>query len=120
MAYESVRALDLEPTLGRPLTPAELAQADVWIGYTYRLIAAKFRGLDALDHDLTSFVVTEAVALRLRNPDGASQVDVTVDDARVSRRYPTSGGGITILPEWWDLLTPASEASGAAFTIVPG
>ena len=47
-------------------------------------------------------------------------MDVAVDDARVSRRYESSTGQITILPQWWDLLTPVDAASSdGAFTVTP-
>lgn len=122
MAYQTVSRDDVAVNLGRPLTSAEAAQADLWIATTYKLIAARFHGIGGLDQDLTDYVVTEAVSLRLRNPGGVSEMETSVDDARTVRRYSTeaSAGRIVILPEWWDMLTPSGDVTGAAFTIVPG
>ena len=73
-----------------------------------------------LDNAQVDYVIRESVALKVKRPDSATQVDVAVDDGRVSRRYESSTGQITILPEWWDLLTPAaSTSSGGAFSVSP-
>lgn len=104
--------------------PIPYAQWDMWISDATLLITNwatrngyTFAGLDSATVD---YVIREAVALKVKRPDSATQVDVAVDDGRVSRRYESSTGQITILPEWWAMLTPvASASSGGAFSICP-
>ncbi|MBK6556115.1 MAG: hypothetical protein KBG78_05740 [Dermatophilaceae bacterium] len=105
-------------------TPVPYEQWDMWISDATLLITDwatrngyTFAGLDSATVD---YVIRESVALKVKRPDSATQVDVAVDDGRVSRRYESSTGQITILPEWWDLLTPAaSTSSGGAFSVSP-
>jgi hypothetical protein len=63
--------------------------------------------------------VLQAVAAHIRNPDDATQVDVAVDDGRVSKRYASGTGRVTIIDEWWDMLTPDGSGFQGAFTISP-
>lgn len=110
---------DVEVSLGRTLTQAEVAQVLMWIGDARALIGARLGDLALLDQGLLDYVVREAVVARvLRPPGDATQVDVSVDDARVSRRYSSGSGGVSILDEWWDLLSPVQTGRGA-FTIRP-
>lgn len=44
---------------------------------------------DGADRD---YVILEAVAAVVRNPDDATSVDVQIDDGRVSKRYSSSSG----------------------------
>lgn len=120
----SVTADDVAETLGRPVPATgstESKQWSLWIGDAERLIARRFRPLPltALDQDDLDYVIREAVALRVRNPDPVSSTTVSVDDGSVTRRYERASGQIAILPEWWDLLTPAPGADAGAFTIHP-
>lgn len=62
------------------------------------------------------FVIRETVADRAKNPDGATQVEVSVDDGRVSRRYQTASGTFRVRDEWWDLLRPATASPQGAFS----
>lgn len=120
----AVTAYDIATTLGAPTpVPAEReTQWQMWIDdalLQVRLWAAR-SGYDyaTLDQQALDYVVREAVALKVRRPDSATQVDVQVDDGSVSRRYASSTGQVTILPEWWDLLRPVSAASSSgAFSI---
>lgn len=105
-------------------TPIPWGQWMMWIADAEMLISAwaarSGHALTDLDGTQVDYVVREAVALKVKRPDSATQVDVAVDDGRVSRRYESSTGQITILPEWWDLLTPAaSTSSGGAFSVSP-
>ena len=103
-------------------TPIPYEQWDMWISDSTLLITNwatrngyTFAGLDSATVD---YVIREAVALKVKRPDSATQVDVAVDDGRVSRRYESSTGQITILPEWWAMLTPVPSAwSGGTFSI---
>ena len=119
----AVLAFDVQTAVGRPLTPSEMAQAELWIDDAKIIISRGPDGrsevnLAALDQRTLDMVVREAVANRIKRPDSAKQVSVSVDDGQVSRTYETATGQIEILPAWWALLLPAE--SGAAFTITPG
>ena len=92
------------------------AQWQMWIDDALMLIEARLGDTTALDQAKLDYVVREAVAAHVRNPDDASQVAVSVDDGSVSRSYRSSRGRVTILDEWWDLLSPASP-SGKAFEV---
>lgn len=112
---------DVATTLGvSSPTDLQVSQWELWIGDATRAIDrwAERNGytglLNAADVD---YVVREAVAAK--RPDNATQVEVAVDDGRVSRRYESSTGQITILPQWWELLTPATAATDGAFSIRP-
>ena len=113
--------------LGRatPVDP-ELAQWSMWISDARMLIAARLVGdgtgqvasLDDLDQPTLDFVVREAVVAQVKRPDDATTVEIAVDDARSSRTYRSSSGRITILDEWWNLLSPSGSGRGA-FSISP-
>lgn len=112
---------DVATTLGvSSPTDLQVSQWELWIGDATRAIDrwAERNGytglLNAADVD---YVVREAVAAK--RPDNATQVEVAVDDGRVSRRYESGAGQITILPEWLDLLTPATATTDGAFSIRP-
>ncbi len=114
---------DVATTLGvSSPTDLQVSQWELWIGDATRAIDRwaernGFTGLlNAADVD---YVVREAVALKAKRPDGATQVEVAVDDGRVSRRYESSTGQITILPEWLEMLTPMTATTGGAFSIRP-
>lgn len=109
-------------TLGRPLTPAETAQATLWLGQARAIIKARLGDLDSLDQDVLATVLVEAVANRLKQPDALSSTSkqVSVDDASVqtTASYSRSTGAIDILPWMWDLLTPDTDIHGA-FSVMP-
>lgn len=98
----TVTSDDVETSLGRPLTDAELSQVDMWIGDAQLQIRLRLGDLDALDQDALDFVVREAVISRLRNPEALSSE--TIDD--YTYRMPTESRRVTILAEWWDMLSP--------------
>lgn len=105
--------------LGRtaPADPSvEFDQWSMWIDDALLLIEARLGDTVELDQARLDYVVREAVAAHIRNPDNATQVTISVDDASSSRVYKTSAGRISILDEWWDLLSPTSTA-GKAFEI---
>lgn len=109
---------DVETSVGRSFTPTEQAQVAQWIGFAEKLIEARLGDLAALDQGLLAYVVTEAVALRVKRPDGATQVYTQVDNTSMSRSYEKASGQITILDEWWALLSPAGD-SGAGYSTRP-
>lgn len=102
-------------------TDEQVLQWTVWISDAERIIGAWARRAGYVYADLDqadlAYVIREAVALKVKRPDSATQVDVAVDDARVSRQYASGTGQVSILDEWWDLLSPAS--TGGSFTITP-
>lgn len=104
---------DIAARLGRPLTSAEATQVPVWIGDAEWLISQRADRLGVtVDPDVASRVVALAVTAMAQRPDDATQVDVAVDDGRVSRRYSSSTGRVAILDEWWAELG-LSVATGA-------
>lgn len=107
---------DVSTNLGRPLTPTEQAQADLWLGWAEAAIEARMGDLSALDLEALRMVLVEAVTARLRAPEPLAQTSVTVDDATVSKTYRRSTGLIEILPEWWAAL---GWVDSGAFTVTP-
>ena len=103
--------------LGRAstLTNDEAQQWSMWIDDARLLIEARLGGLDELDQAKLDYVVREAVIAHIRHPDDATQVSVTLDDGSTSRTYRSARGRVSILDEWWDLLSP--EESLSVFTI---
>lgn len=122
-----VDAADIAKALRRPLTDVdstEVIQWELWINDAELLITNRMRraglgsDLATLDQDNLAYVIREAVLAQVRHPDDATQVEVAVDDGRVSRRYQSGTGRVSILPEWWDLLNPNSKPRGA-FSVRP-
>lgn len=132
MVTSMVRWEDVQDTIGRPLTTAEQKQVELWIADAEVLITAELGAEVQIDRPVLEMVVREAVALRLRRPDGdggPSSITVTADDGSVTRRYgendPEGAGDATKVwwfrDIWWTWLSPAlSEPTSAAFTIHPG
>lgn len=110
---------DIAAALGRPtFTDVERAQWDLWIGDALMLIEARLGDPSALDQTKVDYVVREAVVAQVRRPDDSTQVDVAIDDARVSKRYSTGSGRVTIRDEWWKLLDPdGTSGSGEAYGV---
>jgi hypothetical protein len=109
ITYEEVAV-----SLGRPISDAaEQAQVAQWIADVELLIGARLGDVTLLDQDVLAYVVREAVVARLSNPSGLQSE--TIDD--YTYRYAESSRRVSILDEWWDLLSP--DASSAAFTIRP-
>lgn len=111
----AVTPANIGVALGRAFTTAESAQWTQWIADALMLIEARLGDSAALDQAKLDYVVREAVAAHIRHPDDATQVSVSIDDGSSSRTYKSGKGRVTILDEWWHLLSPA--ASLVAFTI---
>lgn len=110
---------DIAARLGRSLTTAEAAQVGLWIGDAEYLIDARAERLErTVDLDVRDRVVALAVVEMARNPNNETQVDVAVDDGRVSRRYSSSQGRVGITDEWWTWLGLLGEPG--AFSTRPG
>lgn len=115
---------DIADRLGQPRPNSGSPQFLQWQGFiddAYRLISRyqTANDLDAPDPDDLDYVVREAVAALALRPDGASSVDLSIDDGRVSRMYKQDGSAHLDLSSWWSVLWPGSAAGGGAFTIRP-
>ena len=105
---------DVAVAIGRPISdPIEQARVDYWLGAAELQIKARLGDVTLLDQAALRFVETEAVAARVSNPSGYQSE--TIDD--YTYRYGTETRQISILDEWWRLLSP-DDGSGA-FTIKP-
>lgn len=116
-----VTPAEIAAALGRP-TPdqnsIEWAQWSLWIDDALMLIEARLGDPNELDQRMLEYVVREAVVAQVRRPDDSTQVDVAVDDGRVSRRFSSGSGRVRILDEWWALLDPDGKAGqGEAFAV---
>lgn len=89
---------------------------EYWINSALLLIAARLGDTSLLDQNVLDYVVGEAVAAMVRRPEDYTQIDVQVDDGRLSKRYESGKGRVAILDEWWNLLSPTSRR-GKAFSI---
>lgn len=106
---------DVAVALGRPITDlTEIAQVEWWITSAELQIRSRLGDLTLLDQDVLRYVVVEAVAAKAQNPEGAASE--TIDD--YTYRLPAESRRVTILDEWWQMLSPTGGGSGA-FTIRP-
>lgn len=102
---------DIETALGRTLTTPEQLQAYQWMSDALMLIGARLGDVAELNQDALDYVVREAVVARFRNPEGFQSE--SIDD--YTYRHGNETQRVTILTEWWDLLSPAVQ-SGAFST----
>jgi hypothetical protein len=114
---------DVAVTLGRSAPAdgsAEFNQWALWIGDAENLIFDRLGDLSLLNQANLAYVVREAVALKVKNPDPIVQTTTSVDDGSVSKRYEKAGGHIHITEAWWAMLTPnTDDNAGSAFSITP-
>ena len=116
MAVASVD--DVATSLGRPISGLEESQVEMWLDDAERQIRKRLGDVSLLDQDDLAYVEREAVILKIKRPDPATQTTVAVDDASVTKRYERDTGQITILDEWWSLLSP-TEDSAVGFSTRP-
>lgn len=103
---------DVAAAVGRPITDdAEVSQVEYWLNAAEMLITARLGDVLELDANKVIYVETEAVVARLSNPNGYQSE--TIDD--YTYRYGTGTRQVTILPEWWTLLSP--KRSGSFYTV---
>lgn len=114
----SVTPADVAIELGRPTPTSEQAeQWQRWIDQALYLIGKRLGDVTLLNQNDVDYVVLQSVAAHVRQPDNATQVDVAVDDARVSRRYTSGAGRVVIGDDLWALLDPdLTTASGVGST----
>lgn len=107
---------DVAVALGRPITEGpEQEQVAWWISTAELQISTRLGNLEELDQDVLRFVVVEAVASKARNPDGAQSE--TIDD--YTYRLPAETRRVTILDEWWAMLSPRPPRRSRAFSVMP-
>lgn len=109
----TVQIADIETALSRSLSVAEQAQANQWIADALLLIGARLGDVALLDQPRLDYVVREAVVARFRNPEGFQSE--SIDD--YTYRHGSETRRVTILAEWWDLLSPSRIS--AAFSTRP-
>ena len=98
----------------------QLALWDRWISWTTALISRRYPDLGILDQGLLDLVLTGVVAEKAGNPGRVTQVDVAIDDGRVSKRYETHKGSLSaILEDWWDVLEAEPQRASNAWSINP-
>jgi hypothetical protein len=112
----AVQVSDIETALGRTLSDVENAQAVQWIADALLLVGVRLGDPTLLNQTALDYVVREAVVARFRNPEGYQSE--TIDD--YTYRHGTETRRVTILDEWWDLLTPAPGISGGPYIISLG
>lgn len=106
---------DVAVAIGRPISDGvERAQVDYWLTSAELIIQSRLGDLALLDQDVLRFVETEAVAAKMQNPDGFASE--TIDD--YTYRLPTETRRVTILPEWWDMLSPRPRRA-RAYSVMP-
>lgn len=108
---------DVEIELGRPISdPNETAQVQQWLERAERKIVKRLGPVAALDEDAVRDVEAMAVAAKALNPQGAASE--TIDD--YTYRLPAETRQVTILDEWWDLLTPAPVIAPGPYVVPLG
>ena len=114
-----VTPADIAVALGRTTPEVDSptwAQWAMWITDAEMLIETRRMQVDearVIDEAKLNYVVREAVVAQVRRPDDVTSVDVAVDDGRVSKRYSSGSGRVTIRDEWWALLSPESSGRRA-------
>lgn len=112
------QTVDVEKALGRPISDQlELDRVTSWASVVERMIdrRAKRLGLtiNQLDPLDVAFVVGEAVARKVNNPEG--KLSERIDDYSFRRGDETSQAGLYLTAREWSLLFPGSGSG--AFTI---
>lgn len=105
----------------KPLTDQQKAAAFLWEVWITADVEARAKRLgvpvSSIDPAQLERFKIEAILYRLAHPDDATQVDVQVDDARISKRYQSSTGQLTYLDDWWDWLGLTDTGSGSCWSI---
>ena len=110
MAYANVT--DVAATLGRPITSSdEIAQVNAWIKGCELKIKARLGNLADLDLDILTYVIGEAVARRVRNPEGKQ--NERIDDYSYGLAQEAARAEIYLTDEEWAMLAPSGSTDGA-------
>ena len=110
---------DVAVEIGRPTPLAADTEArfQSWIDQALFLIGRRY-DVATLPSEDVDYVVLMAVAEHARHPDGATRVNVQVDDGAVSKEYEKGSSRVTIWPELWDILDGDADDS-SAFSVQP-
>jgi hypothetical protein len=103
---------DVEKALGRPLAADEIGRVVWWLNAAELQIGARLGDVSLLNEEAVRYVEAEAAVARLSNPEGVASE--TIDD--YTYRLPTESRRVTILDEWWAMLSPAADG----FSTRPG
>lgn len=107
----------------RTLSEQQIAAATLWEQWICADIEARMvrcgRAWPDMDAVQVQRFTIEAICYRLDHPDDATQVDVTVDDGSVSRRYASSTGQLVYQDAWWGWLGLDCGRTRSAFSITP-
>lgn len=104
---------NIAKSLGRALEPHETGQAQWWIQGAQLRIQAKLGDLAKLNQETLTYVITEAVARKLRNPDGKR--NERIDDYSYGYDADAARVDIDLTDTEWEMLKPIKNAN--AFTI---
>jgi hypothetical protein len=105
----------VEAELGRTLTDTEGTQATQRGTNALVVIRARLgQALTGVSEDALVLVLGEVMLARSRNPDGYSSE--SVDD--YTYRLPTETQRVTIIDEWWGILTPRGNRR-RAYSVMP-
>lgn len=108
----AIAALGAE--LGRTLTATEETQATQRVKNALVVIRGRLgQALTGVSDDNLVYVLSEVLLARTRNPEGFQSEQI--DD--YSYRHGAETRRVSILDEWWDLLTPVRESG--AFSVRP-
>lgn len=101
-------------------TTLQTQQWQSWIEQATYLIGKRL-DIATLPLADVDYVVLMAVVEHARNPQNSTQVDVSVDDGSVSRRFSSGAGRVVIPDELWGLLDPdMANESGVGSTRLYG
>lgn len=108
---------DVGVELGRTISDStEQDQIESWLERAERQIVKRLGPVADLDADAVKDVEVMAVAAKTLNPDGAASE--SLDD--YTYRLPAETRRVTILPEWWDLLTPVPTIAEGPYVVSLG
>ncbi len=106
----------VEAELGRTLTDTEQVQADQRVKNALIVIRIRLGAdLTALDDDALVLVLGEILLGRIEassTPSGVVEDSESVDDYTYRRKFSQTTSRVTLLPEWWDMLTPPPVVPG--------
>lgn len=108
---------DVATHLGRSLSTTEESQINLWISWLEADIGRNMPDPTTVDGTTAQRVIVQSIAAYLDNPTAASEVQVSVDDGSVTKRYTRSLGRVQILPELWADLGWSGDTG--AFTVTP-
>ena len=101
---------DIKTELGSTAPAGDLL--NLWIQDAYALVNERANRLGRVPSpEMLEYVIRKAVVAHARRPSDETQVDIAVDDGRVSRRYSSSRGEVSLTPDWWALLGLPEDAT---------